>query len=389
MGDKALRLFFVSILCLSLFACTNGPRSFELSYATQHKSLPTVNSALFEWSPVISQAEITYLSHQQKEDFFAFFNNPKFANTPKHERVASYIGILLDQFTYSDRTLSAQQSLALQSGNCLSLTILTTALAELAGVDLSYQLLDQNPVYSIDNNLLITSNHLRAVLKSASVRDGYSGTIFSSRIKIDYFQTDGLSYVDDISTDFQMSLFYSNLAIEKLSEREIDAAFSYASEALKVHQYNPSALNVLGIVHRQRGDLAKAEEIYEHGARYFADAPTFVNNYTALLKSQSRGSELSSWLNEMPENQNNHPWAWVKAGKAAYSKGNFDIAVSYYQRALDLAPDLHQVYAFAGAASYAAGRERESQNYIDQALALAGERGDRQRYKGKLRAFEY
>jgi len=184
-----------------------------------------------------------------------------------------------------------------------------------------------------------------------------------------------------------LSLFYSNLAVEKLSDRDIDAAYAYAEHALSIYKENASALNTIGIVHRKLGDLAKAEEIFWHGAKYFDKGPTFVRNYTALLESQSREVDLSELTSELSENNRDHLWDWVRAGKRAYKQGKFNQAVSYYRRALLIAPELHQLHFFAGVASYAAAKPSESQQHLQQALSLATEVSDRGNYKRKLQAF--
>jgi tetratricopeptide (TPR) repeat protein len=263
--------------------------------------------------------------------------------------------------------------------------VLTTAFAELAGVDVTYQLLDQNPIYSIDRGLLITSDHLRAVLQSQPTK----GAVFSSvsRVRIDYYQTDGLSYIDNVSTNHQRSLFYSNLAVENLFNNDIDSAYAYAARALDIYKDNASALNTMGIVHRKRGDLVKAEEIYRHGAKYFDKGPTFIGNYAALLNSQGRDLDLSQLARVKSSKVQDHPWEWIRAGKQSFYNGDYDKAISFYEHALDLAPDLHQVYLLAGDASYANGNKEKSQQYLVQALSVANKMSDRSQYKRKLEAF--
>jgi tetratricopeptide (TPR) repeat protein len=347
--------------------------------------LPAFNQRLFEPPTVISDEDIFHLSQEQRADFFQFLNDPKFVSTPRHVRVATYMGLILDQFTFSDKTLTTRQSLASKSGNCLSLTVLTTAFAELAGVDVAYQLLDQNPIYSIDRGLLVTSDHLRAVLRSQPT----AGESFSSvsRVRIDYYQTDGLSYIDNISTNYQRSLFYSNLAVGNLFNDDIDSAYAYAARALDIYKSNASALVTMGIVHRKRGDLAKAEEIYLHGAKYFDKAPAFIGNYVALLNSQNRDVDLNQLVRVGSSKVQDHPWQWIRAGKKSFNSGDYDKAISFYEHALDLAPDLHQVYLLAGDASYANGNKKESRQYLVQALSVANQMSDRSEYKRKLEAF--
>jgi len=376
---------FLTLLLLLLTGCVSTPRNAQDVLATSDSLLPAFNQRLFEPSMVLSEEEIFHLNQEQRDHFFQFLNDPKFVSTPRHVRVATYMGLILDQFTFSDKTLTTRQSLASKSGNCLSLTVLTTAFAKLAGVDVTYQLLDQNPIYSIDRGLLVTSDHLRAVLRSKPIKGGAFSSV--SRVRIDYYQTDGLSYVDNVSINHQRSLFYSNLAVESLFDDDIDSAYAYAEKALDIYKDNASALITMGIVHRKRGDLAKAEEIYLHGAKFFDKAPTFIGNYVALLNKQNRDVDLSQLVRVGSSKVQDHPWQWIRAGRKSFDHGEYDKAISFYERALDLAPNLHQVYLLAGDASYAKGNEAKSRQYITQALSVAKQGSDRSLYKSKLEAF--
>jgi len=79
--------------------------------------------------------------------------------------------------------------------------------------------------------MLITSDHLRAVITSQRLDD--QGFAQVGGIRIDYFDTDGLSYIDNISVDEQISLFYSNVAVEELLAKNYDSAFANAEYALQ------------------------------------------------------------------------------------------------------------------------------------------------------------
>lgn len=372
------RILLLATLCITS-ACVTGPMQQKIEYEA------TFNHALFDQTRVIEVGEVTRLNDQQKREFFEFYNDPKFALTEKHLRVATYLGLLLDQFTYSEKTYTAQQVIDAKGGNCLSLTMLTTAFARLVDVDIKYQLLEQNPTYSIDNNVLVTSDHLRAVLTVAKTQSGRLNTV--SRIRIDYFDTDGYSYIDNISVPTQLSMFYSNIAAEQLVASNYDSAYAHAHQALKLDPNNASALNTIGLAHHKKGDEVGAERVFKFGLRSLSDDAIFVNNYANLLRRQKRDEELSVLLKSAGQRRK-HPWKWVQEGEAEYEHGNYRHALQHYQRAISLAPDLHQLYFLAGRASYAAGNKIASQNFLNKALALANDMGSKKAYKRKLSAFK-
>ena len=384
---KKLRQYTLLGLCLlGLSACSSGLKTVSIDHAGSIElGLPDFNDGLFETKPVISEADISSLTPEQEAHFLNFFNQAKFSKSLPNERVASYMGIILDQFTFSDETLTAKQAMESKSGNCLSLTILTGAFAKLADVKVGYQLLDKNPVFTIEDDLLVTSDHLRAVLISESATDQPFPT--KSFIRIDYFNTDGYSYVDNINPGFQLSLFYSNVAVEHLRSGDISSAFAYAKHALSIYPLNPSALNTIGISHRYREDLVKAEEIYLYGAKNYDKSPTFLRNYLSLLINQRGDIDWDTLERNALSLDQSNPWTWVQAGNVAYSQAEFARASDFYNKALNLEPSLHQLYFLASRANHAAGNMSEAYSLMSNAMSIAKDESSGKRYKAKLRDF--
>jgi tetratricopeptide (TPR) repeat protein len=387
-SEPSFSRILIYISLLAQFALLSACVSNQSNKRVGNSEMPTFNSSLFKVKMVVDLDSITQLDETQKEAFLDFYNDPKFALTPSHLRVATYLGLLLDQFTYSEKTFTALETLENRKGNCLSVTMLTTALAELVGVELHYQLLDQNPVFSISDNLLVTSDHLRAVLKSTLevIQGEEMGR--ASYIRIDYFDTNGLSFVDNISVTTQKSLFYSNLSIEHLANNDIDTAFAYAKAALDIYSKNASALNTMGILHRKRGDLATAEKLYKFGAHNYAKAPVFLRNYKNLMASQGREFDLNHFITTKQQSNQTHPWEWVRAGKAAFNSGDYNEAIAYYKKALVIAPNIPEVHAYAGQASLAAGKNTQSKKFFIEAYKLSNGGSDQQLYEGKLLALK-
>jgi len=49
--------------------------------------------------------------------------------------------------------------------------------------------------------------------------------------------------------------------------------------------------------------------------KHFDKAPTFLRNYTAVLEKQSRNVDASLIESIATENDHDHPWKWIRAGK--------------------------------------------------------------------------
>ena len=379
------RLSGILILLIVVSGCATSPAAYEAI----DSPLPQFNPAAFDYSESpIDPEQLTRLSPEAEADFFRFFQDPKFARISRNERLGSYISVLMDQFKYSENTYTAAETLRHKSGNCLSLTLLTTALAELAGVELEFQLLNNDPVFSFDDDLLITSEHLRTVLLPSENTTDSSKTLFRSRVIIDYFDTGGMQYIGNIDASTQRSMYYSNRAIELIRKRRFSEAFAYAAQALELDRQNGAALNTMALLHRRQGDEESAERIFRYGLAHSDRALTFWRNYAEQLKAQGRVDEWERLLASPPQAENDHPWQWIKAARKAHTSNQYDRAVKLYDRALSLAPDLHQVHVYAAQVNYAVGNYRKSRSHLQQALALAEDAQDQKYYKGKLAKFD-
>ena len=102
-----------------------------------------------------SAHDIHALNPEQTAAFLSYFNSEDTYHTEPHKRVADYLKTIAGNFRYKRKTLTAEQVLTEKHGNCLSLAILTTALAEVAGVQVEYQLVESDPVFSFSDNAVV------------------------------------------------------------------------------------------------------------------------------------------------------------------------------------------------------------------------------------------
>ena len=376
----------VALLFLLSLASACGGKKWSVD--SDGPAIPEFNKQLFTPVPATEDlAAFFALSDEAKADFFDFYLDPKFALTPQNEVLASYLLVLMDQFEYQEKTYTPQQTLDQGAGNCLSLSLLASAYAELAGVPIEIHLLNDNPSFAIGSGVLITSDHMRTVLLPVPAK-GSNLNIFRKRVIIDFFDTGGMQYMGGVTPQAQRATYFSNRASELLADQHFDAAFAAASRALEIDQNNAAALNTVAVLHRRMGDHATAESIYQYGMKHSDRSEIFWRNYTLLLKSQQRVEELENLLAKPPLNHKDHPWQWINAAHEEYGQGNFAQAARLYDRALSLAPDLHQIHLAAAQANLAAGDRSRSNTHFEQAISLAKNSQERPQYKNKYIQFK-
>ena len=155
------RTLFVSLLSLVCMACANQP----INQKTLVPVVPYASETLFGERPLIRDKQSIYqLTKQQRLEFLSFFYNAQRERQNPNRRIYEYLEQYVKNYNFYNKTLVASQSLAQSQGNCLSLAILTTALANSVGVDTGYQLVESAPVYQKEGDIILSSQHVRSLL---------------------------------------------------------------------------------------------------------------------------------------------------------------------------------------------------------------------------------
>jgi len=383
----------ITLAVLLVAGCTTHQAQFRAvgetaPLANDARPALTFNSELFGERPdIIPVADIFRLSDEQQADFRRYFANPTLQNTPVHERVFSYLHGITLYFGYQGKTFTAEQALLNKSGNCLSLAILTTALANLAGVETAYQLVDSTPVFESHKDVVYRGQHVRTKLLPARSEHGEDRFVMGrSGLLIDYFPTRGARFVANITKAEYIAMYYNNLASEAIALGDNDTAFWLLRKTLELTPDAAGAINSMAVVHRRAGDLDKAEEIFEFGITHLDDKVGLLRNYRVLLEQQGRYDEVARINRKLTQINDPNPFDWLHAGHGAYNDGDFREAVLFYRKAAKIAPYLHESYAGMAKAYYMIGDHIGAERAFRNALEKSQQLSTRSMYEAKLMA---
>lgn len=350
------------------------PPSFESDLFGQSADIPTF-------------ADIYSLTEEQQHDFLAYFNSPAVQNIPTHQRVYDYLETITTNFTYQGETFTAHAALEESSGNCLSLAILTTALARLAGVETGYQLVDSAPVFESHGGVIFKGLHVRTKLFDPAWQPK-QGVFTLSRpgLLVDYFPSDGDRFISNITEAEYTAMYYNNLAGEAISREDYSDAFWSLRKSLELMPGNAGAINSMAVVYRRMGDLAKSEEIYQYGIRHLTNKISLLRNYRVLLRQQARFDEVEKINAILAKLDDPSPFDWLHAGHVAYNDGEFKDAVFFYRKAVEMAPYLHESYAGMARAYYQLGDRSSARRELINAREYSNRQSLQSMYQAKLMA---
>ncbi len=339
--------------------------------------------------PILSPKEFHQLGEAQVKDFRQYFEAPHRAQIPRHRRLAEYIVQRVAHFDYNADTLTAEQVFLTNSGNCLSLALMTTALARLAGVEVEYQLMDDEPVFEFDGSTIEKGVHVRTKLINPEWTPKNTLLFDSSGIAIDYFPTGRARFISNIGESEYLAMYYRNLAVESLQLEDLNTAYWLSVESLEYAPDHPDALNLLAIVNRRAGNPRTAEQIYLYALAHAQSKLSLLKNYRVLLRSENRLIEAAEIDRQLEKIYDPSPFNWFHLARSAYDEADYERAISYYQRALDIAPYLHEARLGIALSYVGLGQVRDADTALISAIANANSSRTRQRYKEKLYALRY
>ena len=384
-GPRRWQCLSVCFACALLAACS---ATGEL--VVPPPEFPLRSDALFGPRPDIpTVAEIHTLTPEQESEFLSFFQRFKQRSTPAHKRVADYLREIATGLTYENGTYTAHQTLGLGYGNCLSMAIMTTAIADIAKVRVGYELVDTAPVYELANDLVLKGVHVRPVLyETGTTLEGTTpGVSLAGRsLRIDFFPDGTERTLEKISAEQYAARYYGNLAAEAISAGDYTAAYWMTLESLRLDPLSSEGFNSMAVIYRRIGEPAKAEEIYRYGIANLPRKLTLLRNYRLLLSEQDRHAEAAALDEQVAELADPSPFEWYQAARQAYDEGDYRTAVGLYEKSLDIAPYLHEAHAGLAQAHLALGRTRAAERYWRSALEHTYRESTRSRYEAQLAA---
>jgi len=373
---------------VALVAGCASPSPRQIQHEVLLSRAPAFNESLFgNARPVPDFTEMIDLTPRQRAEFLRFFNSSINARHEPHRRVYEYLTRRLSDTTFLHRTLPASTTIDTQSGNCMSLALVTTAYARLADIEIGWQLADADPVYSSEGSVIYSADHIQTLL----YRPEFSLTSFTVAfgrpyLLVDYYTDNAPSTGTPLNESEMIALVYQNLAIEALADGRLNQSFWLLRAALQYDAANSNLYNAMAVLHRRAGDAHTAERLYRFALEEFGDRLIVLRNYRKLLLADNRiadADELERRIMVLPDPD---PFPLLGIGDEAAEQGKTGVALAYYRRAAEVAPYLHEVYLKIARIHTDQGDLKRAERALRKARDHAWAESDQQRYQVKLKA---
>jgi len=389
------RIFVFIYFSIFLGACTTYSQQPELTdnvkelinIDAQSNVFPRLIDDPFSSSIAIpTKDEIYALSSKQIQEFEHFAKSIEQQNQLTYQQLYRYLQSISHEFKYADETLDARTTLEEKRGNCMSLAVLTAALANRFNVDIRYQMVHRLPVYQEYNNIIFNAKHIRSVLypSVADIQSSDSTPLIKARAVVDYYPSP-FSYVSgNVDENGLLGKYFRNLSAEALSKKDYSRSYYLLKASLQYEPKHEESINNLAILYRRVGMPDKAEEFYRYGIKHAKNRLTLLKNYRAFLKSQNRDSEVIILEEELKNYHDPDPFPWVHSANDAFDQADYHLALTHYDRAIELAPYLHQAHFGRSKSLYMLGKINSAELAMERAQNEAYDQRSKDLYASKL-----
>jgi len=375
------------ILLSSTIGCSNLKSEQQSKIVIHELPALKVNHGLFNTDEIelIPAETIFALSKKQQNEFLTYYHQQLNLDIKPHQALANFLDTRLGNFTYYGETFIAEKSMRLNKGNCMSLAILTAALAKTVAIEVSYREVKTLPVFEKHDNIILSSSHVQALVYDPTFVPNKDFFYFNKpAIVIDYFPVNTNWASKAVMKNSLLSMYYINIAAQFMIEGNLNAAFSNADLAYQYDNKSSNITNLLAVLHRRNGDIKTAEKFYLRAIKQDKNNLNTLQNYAVFLNSQQRYEELLLIENKIDNLYDPNPYTWLEQAYIAKSENKLRKAEEYFEKVIAMAPYVHQAYVGLAQIYYLSGKKNKAIITLKSGIEWTYKEDDRQRYKSKL-----
>jgi tetratricopeptide (TPR) repeat protein len=281
-------------------------------------------------------------------------------------------------------TRNASQAFAARAGNCLSLVVMTAALAKELGLEVEFHSAYADETWSRSGTLLLRSGHINITLGRRTIdrARGEDPRYWT----IDFLPPGELRGLrtERLNESTVVAMFMNNRAAEALAREAFDEAYWWAREGLMADPSFVGVLNTLGVVYQRSGRLAEAERVYQALLQRQPHQTQALHNLAQLLEQQGRHAEARPVAARLAALEPEPPYHWFVQGQLALRRGDARTARDFFAREVARADYSSEFHYWLALAQYQLGETDAAQRSLEKAESLSTSRSERDLYAAKL-----
>jgi Tfp pilus assembly protein PilF len=278
-----------------------------------------------------------------------------------------------------DATISrnAAQAFEARSGNCLSLVLMTAAMARQLDLEVRFQFVYTQESWSRDEVLSYLNRHVSLLLLQPPGDDAVlvdfepAATGDKRRFRI-------------VQTPTIIAMYMNNRAVELLAQGEFDRAYWWARAAIAQDPGFVDPVNTLAVVYRARGHYPEAERTLRKLLEGEPDNIVALENLVPVLRDQGRDAEAQALAKRLQELRPLAPFQSYDLGMEALRQGQYERARGLFQKELRRDARYDKFHASLALAYYGLGEMDKAREQMAIAVDNSSTAADRAMYSRML-----
>jgi tetratricopeptide (TPR) repeat protein len=374
-----MKTWGILVLCLALGGCASAP-------------VPQAPQQLFEDELFAAPSEPI-----RAEDIFALSDEMKrYVGTEIAAQLRSkglQRGLLEALYSKNQlkleydavRTRNASEAFEARSGNCLSLVIMTAALAKHLGVSVRYQSVYVDSTWTRSGNLYFSSGHVNLTLGRRAL-DARLGPDTDTAWTVDFLPPEDVrgQRARGIGEETIVAMYMNNRAAESLSQGRLDDGYAWAREAIRHSPAFLSAYNTLGVIYLRHGNPLQAARMLRHVLEREPDNTVAMSNLVRVLSDLGRSAESALLSQRLAQIEPYPPFYFFDRGLAELQAGHFASARELLTQEIKRAAYHHEFHFWLAIANLGLGDTAQARKHLIIAKENSTTLDDQALYSAKL-----
>jgi Flp pilus assembly protein TadD len=285
----------------------------------------------------------------------------------------------------SVRTRTAAETFEARAGNCLSLVIMTAALAKEIGLPVRYQRVYVDDTFTRTGDVTFSVGHVNISLGRRHI-DGAFGHNDGDMLTIDFLPPRDLRGVHtrQLEEETIAAMYMNNRAAEAFALGKLDDAYWWARAGIEQDPAFVGSYNTLGVVYRRHGNPQEAERALVRALELEPRNTDVMANLVPVLASLGRVAESKELARTLEQLEPNPPFSYFDRGLAAIQGSDFEAARDLIAQEIARAPYHHEFHYWLAVAYAGLGDRDGARKELRVALEMSTTGRDRAMYAAKL-----
>lgn len=284
----------------------------------------------------------------------------------------------------ASRTRTAAEAFEARAGNCLSLVLMTSALARELGLSVQYQLVEVPELWTRSERFVLLNAHVNLSLGSGPLGHASGRSWDAGRLIIDFqpFEDPRLVRMQPLAEEALVAMYFNNRAVEHMERGDPGAAYAALRAALRADPAHLNALNTLAVLYRHAGLVPRAEQVLRRLLALEPHNGHAAANLALLLRGSGRAAEAEQLEANLPP----PPFADFERGLQLAGQAQWPEALQAFERQLRRTSDFHGLHFQLARVHLQLGHWKQARRHLEEAAEQADTTRLRSRYEAKLKA---